>query len=693
MIDVSEGRKQDVRKVKFGKGRREALIKYLDEEHSAAEQERDGMKKRWEGWVKQSNSRLKRTDASPRDSQIDMSLTRERLNMAAARLLSPIFQTENIMAGKPRTAGPITRELSRSVDGVMDFILDKSDTMAWAADWVEQFSVLPFGVVKTAFTRKIQNFKRWEELKTPEGMPDSEMYQTLLLDEETNSMVSMREFDDGSERYFIEVEDTREEKAGVFPEVIPANDFFFQDAADIETSDWVTHRTWPTKSNIAYKIRQGVYDEKTPEKDKILDVLGSPTEKREELLGIKEDNEEELSDVSRRYDIRETYLEFDVEGKDEPVEIIVTWERTKKIILRAVYNFFHGYERPFVIYQYKHIVGSMYGIPQTFDLEYPHKAYSASINQRLDAASKALATVTLLPSGHPLLKQLDTNSLQGGIYENPGYGKDDIIQLKLSDSSFTPLINLEEIFEHRADRVSHIPPQSYGEQPNRPNATSSMMTNEQSQFPQSLQLERFRKAFSLVVKHMLARYRQFYPEGMKYYSMSKELAGEDMQLEEMFFSWPVGSIEDDVIIQTSASSSTMSKMVRKQEIVALLEKMPELYQTMYQMAELASNPMNPAGPVAIKYLNGLKKTIDLFFREFEVGERDELNPDLTGGMLENTIQQLQQMVQQLQQQLQQLQQAGQQLQMENAEKDQTITALSAGLVSNPSASPELGGFS
>lgn len=676
-MNVIEGKKEEVRRVEFGKGRRDALLKYLEDEHVAAEQERSAMRKRWEGWTKQANSRLTRPDAGPRDSKIDMPLTRERLNQASARLLSPIFQSEEVMAGKPRTAGPMSQELAQSVEGVMDYALDRSNAMEWSADWVEQFSILPFGVVKTAFTRRIQNIKRWEEI-------DAETHKELLLNDETDKMVSAREFDDGSEKYFVEIEDTREEKAGVFPEVVPATDFFFKDAACPDDADWVTHRTWQTRANLAYKVREGIYDD-------VLDTLGEPSAKKEELFGVHE-KEKSQDDVSHRYDIRETYLAFAVDKEDgEPVEIIVTWERTKRTVLRVIHNFYHGYVRPFVMHQFKHVVGSMYGIPATFDLEYPHKAYSASINQRLDAASKALETVTLVPPGHPLEKQMDTRSIRGGIYQNPGYSKDDIIQLKLSEPGFTQLPQLENIFEQRADRVMHIPPAAYGEQPNRPNATAQLTVSEQSQFPQNLQLERFRESFSLVVKHMLMRYRQFYPEGMRYYVQQED--PESIGMVEHFFQWPARSIEDDVLIETAASSGTMSKMMRKQETMALLERMPQLYQGMYQMSELAMNPMNPAGPVAVKLLNGQRTLINMFFKEFEIGKREELNPELTGGMLENTIQQLQQMVQQLQQQTQQLMQQGQGLQVENAEQAQTITALSAGLVGNPEITSELGGLS
>ena len=57
------------------------------------------------------------------------------------------------------------------------------------------------------------------------------------------------------------------------------------------------------------------------------------------------------------------------------------------------------------------------------------------------------------------------------------------------------------------------------------------------------------------------------------------------QLLQKFFEWP-DDIENQVIIETKVSSATMSKRLRKEEMVALMDKMPEVYQMMYQLSEM-----------------------------------------------------------------------------------------------------------
>jgi len=692
MIEFS-GREDEVRRVKFGEGRRDALVELLTKEHQAIESYRDAVKPTWERWVQQSQSRLVRKDAGPRDSKIDMSLTRERLNQSESRLVSPIVQADRIMMGTPRTSGERSHDLSLQVEDVCDYILDRGNVMDWASDWAEHFHVLPFGVIKTQFVHREIRYKKWEEIQdVPESMDApgaTKEEQYLELKSAGAKGVSKREFENGEIRYFQEIEDTRVEKSGVYPECIPPQDFLFKDAPSIEESEIVTHRTWQTRDMIEQKIKMKVYDSKTPEGDLIAEVLGEAPETSDNMFSISNKHKVD-EEVNRRFDVRETYLAFapDKKGGDQ-LEIIVTWEPTQKIIFRVIHNFNHSYCRPFVIHQFKHIVGSMYGIPATFDLEYPHRAYSASINQRLDAASKAQEVAVLLPPNHPMLKQGDRRSVRGGLYENPGYRREDIIEFKVSDSGFSQLPGLEQIFEHRADRVMHLPPATWGEESaQRPTATGTMAITEQSQFPQTLQLERFRKSFALVVKHMLARYRQFFPEGMRLYMQQEDQEGQQLTTE--WFKWPAEAIEDDVLVQTTVSSATMSKMIRKQEIVALLDRMPQLYQGMYQMAEMASNPMNPAAMVAMKFLEGMRVTADMFFKEFDVGRRDTLNPELSGGIYEQNMQKLQGMVQQLEQQLQQMQQAGQGMQMELAQKNQELQSLQSGLAGNPAVVSRMG---
>lgn len=666
-MDVIESPAEAVQPIKFGKGRRDALIKHLQDETNAIINDREGKLAKWRDWVDQANSRLKRKDAGPRDANLDMTITRERLSATSARLQTPIQQQDQTMVAKPRVSGPMSHDLSLSTERFMDWMLDRAEMMILMDEWIEQFQTVPFGCVKTPWVREVTKIKRWEEIQDIEPNPEDPMDEGTLAPEiyaelkEMGEPVVRRTFEDGTARYFRELEEDKVVREGCFPFVIPAEDVLFIDAPNPDTSPLFTHRVWLTKEQIALRIKEGVYEKLTPDKKKVLDAIGTPSSERKPLMGIEENKEDddEASGNFQRYEVLESYLCFDC-GQG-PTEIIVTWERASGVILRAAHNWYHKYHRPFVMTQFKRVIGSMYGIPQVFQLEPLHRAYSASINQRLDAASRANEVAVMVPPMHPMLKQMDRDYVRGGIYENPGYGENDVQTFNVSQP-FTQLPQLEETFEHRADRVSNLGPASWGEEPaNRPTATGSLQANEELKQPQYLQLERFIRPYSLVVRHMVARYEQAYPEGVRYYAQADP---EGMQLVEQWFNWPDGDLEDQVLIETKVSSATMSKMTRKQEVIALLDKIPQIYQAIMQLGQMAAEPGNPMGIISVKLLGGLQAIFDKFLKEFDVGEREELNPDLIQEV--QVVRQIQEAMAQMQQAIQQAQQANANLQAENA---------------------------
>jgi hypothetical protein len=226
------------------------------------------------------------------------------------------------------------------------------------------------------------------------------------------------------------------------------------------------------------------------------------------------------------------------------------------------------------------------------------------------------------------------------------------------------LEGLEGLLKDEANKLANLSDYSYGdEQVDRPTATGQIQLIEESKQPQYMMLERFRIKLATVAKHVLSRYKQFYPEGLQFYTMQEDPEG--IKMIEQFFQWPDGAIERDVIIETKVSSSSMSKSLRKQELVALLDKLIPYFDKLMQMAMVATDPMNPSAYIAAKLMNGLYTAMDNMLTEFEVGKKDILNPELI-----NEIQVLQQIAMQMQQQMQQINQLGaenQQLQAANAQ--------------------------
>lgn len=663
--------------IKLSEKKSEELIDYLQKEHEQALTDRQGLERKWKLWLEQANSRRKRPDARPRDAQIDMPLTRRRLIQHSARMRNPIFQQDRIMVARPRN--PLYMEFARSLEDFLDYILDEAELDSLCEDWVEQWQIFNLGVVKTPFVRHIKRVKQWTPI-------DMMMYEQLKA-EGVNGLVR-RELSDGSVGYYMEEERRVETSVGAKPEVIPVEDFICPiTTADVDSAEWVSHRIWLTKNQLSARLNDGAYNKKDQKGQKMMDVLGSPSASRQKVLDYATTTDKKQSEPSsKQYEVFETYLSYDYDGKGYQKEIIVTWERSSGAILRIVDNFYHAFCRPFVVHHYKRVQGSIFGIPATYILEPLHVANSASVNQRLDAASKANEVIITVPPGtaDDLKSIADRDGIRGGIYEVSA-SKDEIGRFDLSQP-YTQLPELESKFEQNADDLMSMSPYTFGrEQIDRPTATGQVTITEESKQPTFTELGRFLRSFSTMVMHMIARYRQFYPEGMRYYL---EMLDEQdrSELETMFLSWPDVAVEEAVILETKVSSSQMSKQLRKQEIVALLDRIPQLYSTMMEMAMQASNPQNPAAMMFARLLGGMQTLVDQFLTEFEVPEKNVLNPDLVqeAQVAQQIMGQMQQMGQQIQQMGQQNQQMGQQLMA----AQQQLAALQGGGVPGPGMAPQ-----
>ncbi|KKN79025.1 hypothetical protein LCGC14_0345010 [marine sediment metagenome] len=659
-----EGPRDSVQKIKFTGDQKDKLRHYLQQELSVTEGERSRLLDKCKSWAKQANSRRQRTDLKARDSNIDMPLTRQRMMQNSARLLNPIFQQDVLFIAKPRN--PVVEDMARAVEKLNDYISDNIPYRSLCGEWIEQFQTFPFGVVKTPFIQETERIIRWKELtgyadeETGEEFGPLDEYNIRKLDKQK---VTLRKLKDKTEKYYLEVDEEVPVRVGAFPEVVPFEDFIVpMSTVDVRTADWVIHRIWMTKPTIKSRIRTKVYDKKDGDQD-IMDALGEPAADRERLLTLTErrDRDLELDDTAKQYEICEAYLKWTPNEEEEPVEIIVTFEKSSMVILRAIYNFYHAYKRPFVAHQYETVLGSIFGVPLTFILEPLHVARSASVNQRLDAASLAISKVVIVPPGSDL-KNLDVGVWRGTFLEG-SIKKDELHDISL-ENKFTQLPELEAQLEREADKLAGLSDYSFGqEQIDRPTATGQIQIIEESKQPQYIMLERFRVALAEVSKHCLARYRQFYPEGLQFYTMQEDPEG--IQLVEQFFQWPDGAIERDVIIETKVSSSSMSKQLRKQELTALLDKLIPYFDKLMQMAQVATDPMNPSAIIAAKLMNGLYVAMDNMLTEFEVGKKDTLNPELINEI--EVYKQIQQAMQQMQQQIAQLGNQNQQLQAANAQ--------------------------
>ena len=80
----------------------------------------------------------------------------------------------------------------------------------------------------------------------------------------------------------------------------------------------------------------------------------------------------------------------------------------------------------------------------------------------------------------------------------------------------------------------------------------------------------------------LARYKQFMPDGLYAFINSQDKYGQ--QADADILTWPEGTINENVEIETRVSSATINRDLKKQEALALVKELPELINVLLQFA-------------------------------------------------------------------------------------------------------------
>ncbi len=681
-VDTPNPARFKVEPVKFkNQEEKYKFVSDLLEEIESVLQGRGKLEKQWEVGILQYNSRLQREDLRQGsiDSNIDIPTTRKLAVGTEARLINPIFMYDRVYSCTARYASDL--KFVRALEDAIDWMVDKVDFRKFC-----HLSVKHSQVFSKAVCKMQAQMCKEKRLR----------YVDVMLD--TFDPMSGQPIQKPTGEKKAEVAD--EEYLKVFPEIIPTEDFIHPDGDVIADMPWVTHRLRKTKRTLKQELKSGrMYGEKFGGDADFMDVLANPegVDKKDKfsLKSAKTEGESESS-ADKTYEILEIYTQYDDR------EIIITTERHAGAggrVMRCVYNWFETYPRPFTTFEWEPVQGTLDGTSLCYVLEPLHRGRSASFNQRLDAASKA-NDILLLTDLEDLVQQFKNEPFRGGVYKVSQAMLENIkdhVHVVNMMQPYTQLQTLEADMSNEAAEVANIPPYLQGkETTDRPTATGQVKLIEEAMQPHFERIDRFREYLNLVARMMVSRYKQHYPDGMTYYTAGLELADLDQQeaqtqpqgqmqgpmqgpqqpqqeqtqavlLKEML-NWPSEFWEDQVIVETRVSSQNMSRSMRKQELLALTDKVISMTKPLMELVSAATTP-SPMSLIAEKLVKLVTAHAKDMLTEFDsphaamIDMEGELN---AGKQLFEIIQQLQQQLQQMRGQMQQMDQAGQQLAQENA---------------------------
>lgn len=550
----------------------------------------------WKVGVKQYHAALKREDAEPGESELDLPSTREFVDMAAARLINTVFARPEVWVSKPRR--PEARDFATAVEQFMDWATDRTQFRFFVEDVIKNALVFPKAVAKVPY---IQRIRKIRDYQYKEG--DLEAHWGAKKDAELT--IGVRDF----------VEENRP-----LPEVVPIADFIHPiPCASIDEAPWICHRVWLSLDQIKDKIRREIYREKDPEGEEIAKKITESEDSKpdQELsLAIGEKN---AKYGSKLIEVWEVYTCYDGE------ETILTLLPETSLVLRWIYNFYFDYQRPFATFCYERVPGDIDGISLCYMLEPLHRLRSACFNQRVDAASRAMENAFFLEESLDAGKYFKDGKIRSGVFmvNSAGDINQKIAKFEMSQP-FSPIEGIEATAERDMQKVASLTDYNAGmEQIQRPTASGQIALLEEGRQPMYSRMENLREFLKRVGMMMLARYRQFQPYDIEVWLQTR--SPKDQQLTQVILSWPEQYWRDEIILETAVSSQSMNRDLRKQEWLALVDKMPAVFNQLMQMIQMAMDP-SPMAPVAAKMLTWyMRYAIQPWLQEFEVGGAEFLD--------------------------------------------------------------------
>ena len=532
--------------------------------------------------------------ATPKDSDLDFTITFETCKQASSNLSNPVFAQDTIFMAKARPGFPT---LAATHDILLDWIADMSDYTTLVNDFIRHAQIYTKATIKSPWIRKTRKIKYWEmdELGEPMEMEREEVY-----------------------------------KEGSFPYVVdPRRIYHPIPTVNIDEAPWWCEEFDTRVAEVKKKIKEGYY-----RKDLSPHSIGEPKmdathdkENEELYIANRLEGKERTQSELNKLKLMECYTTY------AENEVVIILDIPRRTWVAAHSPFYQEFPRQYVTFCWHQVVGSIDGKSLCAVTDQLHRAYVACFNILLDAGVRSIEPLVLALKELGLGEMLEDGRLGPGLMEVEATViekiADGIHEIKLTTGEVVFVLTMMERIEKHMRDASSIPAAFYGEElAQRPTATGTTSVLEKAMQPLYELMARFRPALGRVVEIQYSQLRQFKPKNLRIF-IDAQSEQEGAMMEAMLVEFPAGYWRDQVILETKVNSQTMSKAVKKQEALAMVDKWPELAQGILSLGEAASSG-TPIAPIAGNVLDVYDLVLAEWFTEFEMPEvRDAL--DIQGG--------------------------------------------------------------
>ena len=476
----------------------------------------------------------------------------------------------------------------------------------------------------------------------PQGPPAGPSAMTPNADQDPNAILpppEMTGFSPSPQTRLVgslEPRDYVEFEGAMMENVNPENLVFYPlKSPSLQSAEIVSERIYMAPFEVRRLIRSGYFRSKIPSEPgedakNVMDCLklepitgeteGEARKTEEKELGVSQTTADRYQ-LMQVYAVREEDDDTDPSGKSER-EYIIVFDWNSKTVLRFVENFYADYRIPIVTSPWEEVYNSIFGKSFCEPLEGPHRAFNASINQRLDMGSFAAGNAFVTDDddlADDLEDQIITPHRVLRVTRN---SKESLTTLQLAQP-MTQLPELEAIIERHADMCVSLNTGSLGGmEEERPTATGTVRRMEEAQMPLFGKLDQVREFLATVILVALSRCKQFYPTGSDYQTI-----GPDGQLTPHKIVFPPGLIEKQILIRVTASTNELNESARKQEVVALVDRIKDFTAMASGLLSKAGAP-TPDAPAQMALVVTALRSLTRLYSIFRVERPSELTPDI-----------------------------------------------------------------
>ena len=395
---------------------------------------------------------------------------------------------------------------------------------------------------------------------------------------------------------------------------------------ELNQAEWMAHRVRLTDGEIRWRVQDGMY-----EKSGIDDIIrnkGDISEVEERLASTGDVEAKPNQGRPKLNTLYEIWCTLPLGREKIPVDMVITYHKETRSILRAMYNPHITGLRPFVKGKFIEHEGRRAGYGIARHLMALQEEITTLHCQQVDNATLANTRWFL---GRKGVVKNNTRIWPGRFLTVPN-PKEDVIPMQLGEV-YPSMRALEVSALSYAERRSGVSDYQLGRESDvlggRATATGTLALIQEGNRRFDLNVRDMRDALGQVGQIVLLLNAQFRPKGIEFF-----VQGQDGQLTRQVFDLPEEFIVDGIGVELTASTSTINKEVEKQGLIMLMQVTAQYYERLTQTSILLANPQAPpeVKAMAVQIANSSRMVMERLVQQFDVKNIDGLLPAIEGVM-------------------------------------------------------------